>query len=64
MDDGDGLTGIEELDKAYLAAAKAIRQRKYNRALEALTKAIELGEEVDRPYTAGAIAGIENLKGE
>ena len=64
MDDGDGLTGIEELDKAYLAAAKAIRQRKYDRALEALTKTLELGEEVDRPYTEGAIAGIENLKGE
>jgi hypothetical protein len=61
MDDGDGLTGSEELDKAYLTAAKAIRQRKYDRALATLNKALELGEEVDRPYTEGAIAGIENL---
>jgi len=64
MDDGDGLTGLEDLDKQYTIAAKAIRQRKYERAVDALTEALELGEEIDRSHTMGVIVGIEELSGE
>lgn len=61
MDDGDGLTGLEELDEQYQTAARAIRQRNYDTALDALSKALELGEEIDHAYTRGAIEGIKVL---
>jgi thioredoxin len=61
MDDGDGLTGIEELDQHYTKAVKAFRQRKYDRATAELTGALDLGEEMDRAYTLGALEGIQQL---
>jgi thioredoxin len=61
MDDGDGLTDVEELDEQYRIAVKAIRQRKFERAVQALTEALELGDEKDRSYTMGAIAGVKRL---
>ncbi len=61
MDDGDGLTGLEDLDEQYIIAAKAIKQRKYDRALTALTDALPLGEEMDHTYTTGVIGGISAL---
>ncbi len=44
-----------------IIAAKAIRQRQYDKALDALTAALELGEEMDRTYTTGVIEGIHAL---
>lgn len=64
MEDGDGLTGLEALDEQYLVATKAIKQRKYGNALEALFAALELGEDMDRSYTEGAVEGIFALLGE
>ncbi len=61
MDDGDGLTGLEDLDKQYVAAVKALRQRKVEKALQALTAALEMGQEIDREVTMGAIQGIQQL---
>jgi thioredoxin len=61
MDDGDGLTGLEDLDKQYTSAAKAIRQRQYDRALQALNQALELGEDMDQATTTGVIEGIAEL---
>ena len=63
MDDGDGLTGLEDLDEQYIIAAKAIKQRKYERALEALTHALAFGEEMDHAYTTGVMGGISELVG-
>ena len=64
MDDGDGLTGLEDLDKQSFAAAKAIRQRHYDKALAALTMGLELGEEMDRATIAGTMDGIYALLGD
>jgi thioredoxin len=61
MDDGDGLTGLEELDEQYLVADKAVKQRDYDAALDALSQALELGEEMDQAYTMGAMEGIKIL---
>ncbi len=61
MDDGDALTGVEELDKQYTMAAKAIKQRKYDQALVALNEALPLGEEMDHAYTTEVMAGIAVL---
>jgi len=64
MDDGDALTRVEALDKQYITAAKAIKQRKYNSALDSLFQALDLGEEMDRAYTMGIIEGVFALLGE
>jgi putative thioredoxin len=64
MDDGDGLTGLEDLDKQYIITRKSIRQRQYDEALDALTKALELGEEIDHSYAMGTIEGILALLGD
>ncbi len=61
MDDGDALTGIDELDKQYTMAAKAIKQRKYDQALVALTRALDFGEEMDSDYTSKVMDGIAVL---
>jgi putative thioredoxin len=58
MDDGDALTGIEELDKHYQAAAAAIKKRRYPEAMQALALALEFGEEMDQKYTQEAVAGL------
>jgi thioredoxin len=64
MDDGDGLTGMEDLDKQYIIAAKAIRQRQYDKALDALTVSLGLGEEMDHAYSTGIMEGIYALLGD
>jgi len=58
MADGDGLTGIEPLDKAYLAAAAALQKRKPADALTHLQKALSLGEEMDDAYTNRLITAV------
>lgn len=63
MEDGDGLTGVDALDEAYLAAAEAMRRRKPAPALERLLTALDEGEEMDRAYTLRVIEGIFALLG-
>lgn len=64
MDDGDGLTGLEELDEKYLAAAKALQRKKPAQALDQLFAAIEVGESIDITYTSEIIESIFALLGE
>lgn len=64
MEDGDGLTGLEALDDAYLAAAQALKQRKPDQALEQLTAALDAGEEIDRSRTLTIMDGVFALLGE
>lgn len=64
MEDGDGLTGLEELDDKYLAAAKALRQRKPSQAIEQLQDALEIGDKIDETYTSEIIESIFVLLGE
>jgi putative thioredoxin len=64
MEDGDGLTGLEALDDAYMAAAKALRQRKPDQALAQLVTALDVGEEIDRPHTLAIMEGLFALLGE
>lgn len=63
MEDGDGLTGLEELDEKYLAAAKALRQKKATQALDQLYSALEIGESIDESYTSEIIESIFTLLG-
>lgn len=64
MTDGDGLTGIAELDAHYETAARAIRQRKYNRALSQLNQSLELGEELDAAHGKAVIDALNTLLSE
>ncbi len=64
IDDGDAMTGLEELDKQYNAAATALKKRSYGNALDALFKALDLGEDMDHDYTTAVIEGIFVLLGE
>lgn len=64
MNDGDGLTGLEALDTATLAAAKALRQRKVKVALTQLHKALAVGEEIDQAHTQSVIDGVVALLGD
>jgi putative thioredoxin len=64
VDDGDGLTGLDDLDGQYLTAAKALRQRKPAQALEHLFSALEVGEEIDRPVTTSVVNSLFVLLGE
>lgn len=59
MDDGDGLTGIEELDEQYLAAANALKRNKPEIALNRLDDALEAGEEIDESYTKKVIDSLK-----
>ncbi|GAB4269489.1 MAG: hypothetical protein Kow0080_13180 [Candidatus Promineifilaceae bacterium] len=61
MADGDGLTGIEPLDKAYLSAAAALQKRKPAEALTHLQKALDLGEAMDTAYTNRLITAVTVL---
>lgn len=63
MADGDGLTGIDKLDKTYLAAAKALTRRKPNEAEPLLQRALTLGEEMDIAYTQEIMAAVAALSG-
>jgi len=64
IEDGDGLTGLEELDDHYLAASGALHQRKPARALKHLDAAITNGESIDDEYTNEIIESVINLLGE
>lgn len=61
MEDGDALTGLEDLDKQYQAAAAAIKKRRYADAMQSLNKALELGEEMDEAYTRETMGGLATL---
>lgn len=63
IEDGDGLTGVAALDKAYQAAAKALRQRDPARALAHLQTALAAGEAMDANYTTAVIEGLLALLG-
>jgi len=64
MGDGDGLTGIDDLDEQYVSAANALRKRKASLALDNLLAALDSGEEVDRSYTLEVIESLFSLLGE
>jgi thioredoxin len=61
LEDGDGLSHIEELDKHYLAAADALRQGQLQAAVETLQAAQSLGEAVDQTYTHKVATAAEAL---
>jgi putative thioredoxin len=61
--DGDALTGVDELDDAYQNAAESLRKRKPNQALEFFMTALEVGEEIDRPYTQEIVESLFALLG-
>jgi putative thioredoxin len=62
MDDGDGFTGLDELDEQYLSAAKAMKKRKPQAALNHLISALDLGEEIDVPHTKMVIESLIALE--
>jgi putative thioredoxin len=64
MDDGDALTGLDDLDAAYQDAEKAFKKRKPQRALEKLFVALDVGEEIDQNYTTQVIEATFALLGE
>jgi len=64
IDIGDGLTGLEELDLAYSAAVAATKKRKPEEALEQLFVALEIGEDIDRPFTSDVIDSYLTLLGD
>ncbi len=61
---GDALTGIDELDKQYQKADKALGRSKPADALDALIIALDTGEEIDHNYTTEVIESIFALLGE
>jgi thioredoxin len=64
MDDGDGLTGLENLDSEYEATAQALHRRKFSKALHHLSDAKDAGEEIDLSYTNNVVDSILALLGE
>ena len=64
MDDGDALTGLDELDTAYLNAEKSFKKRQPKRALENLFVALDAGEEIDQAYTIRVIEATFALLGD
>ena len=64
MDDGDGMTGIDELDDHYLAASKAFQQKKSAKALEHLYSALDAGQSIDESHTINVIESAFALLGE
>lgn len=62
-EDGDALTGLEALDDAYQNAADSLRKKKPGPALDQLFTALDLGEEMDRPYTLNVIQALFTLLG-
>ncbi len=63
IDDGDGLTGLDELDEAYLSAADSLHKRNPSSALDHLSSALILGEDIDASYTNGVINSLLELLG-
>jgi thioredoxin len=63
VDDGDALTGLDMLDEAYEKTAASLRRKKPAEALDHLSAALELGEEIDRPYTTNIINSLFILLG-
>ncbi|VAW33680.1 Thioredoxin [hydrothermal vent metagenome] len=61
--DGDALTGVDELDGLYKQALQALQRRNPKKALAALADALEVGEEMDRPFTVGAMESLFSLLG-
>lgn len=64
VEDDHALTGIEALDKEYLAVSNSMRRGKPAQALDHLLAALELGEPMDEPVTMGAIESTFALLGE
>jgi putative thioredoxin len=64
MDDGDALTGIDDLDEAYFAAVKALKKRKPDEVLDNLFIGLEAGEAVDEKHTMQVIETVFALYGE
>lgn len=64
MGDGDGLTGIDELDEEYLSAAAALRKRRASNALDHLITSLDFGEAVDHEYTVEVIESLFSLLGD
>lgn len=64
MADGDGLTGLESLDEAYLDTADALKKRKPAPALAHLIVALAAGEEMDRSFTLQVMDGLFALLGD
>lgn len=64
MEDGDGLTGLEDLDEQYLAAANAMKRKKPAKALDHLISAHQVGEAIDESQTIKVIESIFVLLGE
>lgn len=64
VEDDHILTGVEDLDREYLAAGKALRRGKHAQALDHLLAALDNGEPMDEPVTMGAIEGTLALLGE
>jgi putative thioredoxin len=58
------LTGVEDLDREYSAAGKALKRGKHAQALDHLLAALEIGEPLDEPVTMAAIEGTFALLGE
>jgi len=63
MEDGDALTGLEDLDKQYETATTALKKHNYGNALDALFSALDLGEDLDHVYITAVIEGILALLG-
>jgi thioredoxin len=64
IEDGDGLTGIDTLDEQYQKANKSLQHSKPAAALEYLTQAREVGEDIDVTYTNEVIESLLALLGE
>ncbi|MEM7336546.1 MAG: thioredoxin domain-containing protein [Chloroflexota bacterium] len=64
LDDGDALTGLDELDQLYQTAVSALRKKNPRQAIESLNQALEVGEEIDADVTMNGINGIFALLGE
>jgi thioredoxin len=60
----DHLTGLDLLDKEYVAASKAMKRGKPAQALDHLLAALKVGEPADEPVTMGAIEATFALMGE
>ena len=64
LDDGDALTGVEKLDKAYIEAAQALSQRQLAETIEHLFLALKAGEAIDTPHTLQVMESLFTLLGE
>jgi putative thioredoxin len=64
VEDDHILTGVEELDQAYLAAGKAMKRGKPAVALDHLFTALEVGESIDEAYTTEVIEATFALLGD